>query len=71
MIESINWTKIELKEPVSFKEEGLYFNVKILKNIKGRVMAEVNHMGAKMMRPFDFLPNDVQVSIKKNIAVTA
>lgn len=69
--ETINWKRIELTNPIQFKEEGIYFNVKILKKIKDRVMCEIDHRGQKMMRPFDFMPIDVQGSIKKQIGTLA
>ncbi len=63
----MNWTKVDLPEPITFKEENVYFNIRHIKNIKGRIMCEVERMGAKLMRPMDYLPNDVQQQLIKFI----
>jgi len=69
--ETITWEKLELTKPVEFKEENLYFSISTLKNHRGRVMAEVKRGGEKLMRPFDYLPENVQQEIQKRITATA
>lgn len=65
--ETINWSRIELETPITYKDEGLYFTTKILKRNKGVVMCEIAYRGQKMMKQLDTLPVDAQTKIKDQI----
>ena len=63
----MNWTKLELEETIVFRQEGHWYKTKLVKNIKGTTMAEVEHYGAMVMKPVADLPADVQAKITKQI----
>ncbi len=63
----MSWTKIELKDPVVYKEDGTWYKVKLLKKVKNVTMAEVERFSTSIMRPLDQLPVSVQQLIAKQI----
>jgi hypothetical protein len=65
----MSWTKIDLQETIVFRQEGHWYKTKLVKNIKGNTMAEVEHYGAMVMKPVADLPEDVQANIAKQIPV--
>jgi hypothetical protein len=65
----MSWTKIDIKEPIVFKSEGTWYKIKIIKNIKGKVMCEVERFGTTIMRSMDKLPADVQAKLQTHIPV--
>lgn len=69
--ETIAWSKLELKNPVSFRDDGKPFIIRHLQKVKGRIMCKCEMDDDSLMRPFDFLPADVQKVIQSRIAATA
>jgi hypothetical protein len=65
----MSWSKLELKETLVFRQEGHWYKTKLVKNIKGTNMAEVEHYGTMVMKPVADLPADVQANIAKQIPV--
>jgi len=63
----MNWTKLDLPEPLSYKEGNLYFFVNGLKNVKGTIMAEIRHFENKAIRKLTDLPTEVQSKLKNFI----
>ncbi len=64
----MNWTKIELKEHIVYRDGGTWYKIKLLKRIKGVAMAEVERFSTSIMRRVDELPESVQQQIAKQIA---
>jgi hypothetical protein len=63
----MSWTKIDLQETIVFRQEGHWYKTKLVKNIKGNTMAEVEHYDTKVMKALTDLPADVQAKITKQI----
>jgi hypothetical protein len=63
----MDWQTIEFQESITYKQDGCYYHVKLVKNIKGNVMCEVKHFESKAMMPLEKLPEDVQAKIKKHL----
>lgn len=59
----MNWSTITLKEPITFKDQESWYKIKLVKNIKGTPMAEVERFDSKAMRRVDSLPANVQMTL--------
>jgi hypothetical protein len=60
----MTWIKIDLAEPITFKEDGDWYKILVIKNIKGHVMCEVERFGTTAMRSLDKLPVNVQMTVQ-------
>lgn len=63
----MSWTKIDLPEPIPFKEDGLWYKIRTIKNYKGHVLCEVERFGTTVMRSLEKLPPNVQAFLKPHI----
>jgi hypothetical protein len=64
----MSWTKIELPEPIPFKEDGIWYKIRTIKNYKGHVLCEVERFGTTIMRSLERLPTNLENQIKEHIS---
>jgi hypothetical protein len=64
----MSWTKIELPEPIVFKEDGTWYKIRTIKNYEGQVICEVERFGTAIMRSLERLPTNVENQIKDHIS---
>jgi hypothetical protein len=67
-INTLNWTHLELREPVAFRDENnRMFVIRQLRNHRGVIMARLEMDEDNMMRRFDQLPEAVQQQITNQL----